>query len=85
MVLRGTRERVVPVLMTALSAGIALVPLLFAVDEPGKELLHPVAVAIIGGLVSSTLLTFVVTPAVFHTFGRSAASRALAERGRTDD
>jgi CzcA family heavy metal efflux pump len=85
MVLRGTRERVVPVLMTALSAGIALVPLLFAVDEPGKELLHPVGVAIIGGLVSSTLLTFVVTPAVFHTFGRAAASRALAERRRTDD
>ena len=78
MVVRGTLERVVPVLMTALAAGIALIPLVLAADQPGKEILHPVAVAITGGLVSCTVLTFIVTPAVFFTFGRHSAERALA-------
>jgi CzcA family heavy metal efflux pump len=78
MVERGTLERMVPVLMTALAAGIALVPFLLAGDEPGKEILHPVAVAIVGGLVSSTLLEFLVRPLVFFHFGRRAALRALA-------
>ncbi len=78
MVVRGTLERLVPVLMTALSAGIALVPLLFAAGQPGKEILHPVAVVIVGGLVSSTLLDLLVTPAVFYHFGKKSALRALA-------
>ncbi len=78
MVERGTLERLVPVLMTALSAGIALVPLLLAAGEPGKEILHPVAIVIVGGLVSSTLLDLLVTPAVFYHFGRKSAERALA-------
>ena len=56
---------------------IALIPLVHAGDEPGKEILHPVAVVIVGGLVSSTLLDFLVTPALFHRFGRRAAERAL--------
>lgn len=77
MVTRGTLERLVPVLMTALAAGIALVPLLLAAHEPGKEILHPVAVVIVGGLVSSTLLDLAVTPAVFWLFGRRAAEKAL--------
>jgi Cu/Ag efflux pump CusA len=77
MVVRGTLERLVPVLMTALSAGIALIPLLLAAGEPGKEILHPVAVVIVGGLVSSTLLDLLVTPAVFYHFGRKSAGRAL--------
>ncbi len=77
MILRGTLERLVPVLMTALSAGIALIPLLLAADEPGKEILHPVAVVIVGGLVSSTMLDLMVTPAVFYLFGRKAAEHAV--------
>jgi hypothetical protein len=77
LISRGTQERLVPVLMTALSAGIALIPLVLAPGDPGKEILHPVAVAIVGGLVSSTLLDLVVTPAVFLLTGRRAAEKAL--------
>lgn len=77
LITRGTQERLVPVLMTALSAGIALVPLILAPGEPGKEILHPVAVAIVGGLISSTLLDLVVTPAVFYLIGRKAAEKSL--------
>lgn len=77
MIERGTLERLLPVTMTALAAGIALIPLLFAAGEPGKEILHPVAVCIVGGLVTSTLLNFVVTPAMFRLFGRKAALRAV--------
>jgi CzcA family heavy metal efflux pump len=77
LITRGTLERLVPVLMTALSAGIALIPLVLAPGDPGKEILHPVAVAIVGGLISSTLLDLVVTPAVFFLIGRKAAEKAL--------
>jgi CzcA family heavy metal efflux pump len=78
MVERGTLERLVPVLMTAISAGIALIPLILAADEPGKEILNPVAVVIVGGLVSSTLLGLAITPAIFFPFGRKAAEKAVA-------
>ena len=78
MVIRGTKERLVPVLMTALAAGIGLLPLVLAGDQPGKEILHPVAVVIVGGLITSTLLGLGVTPTVFYTFGRKAASKAIA-------
>ncbi len=79
MIERGTLERLVPVLMTALAAGIGLIPLVLAADQPGKEILHPVAVVIVGGLVSSTLLDMAVTPAIFRLFGRKAALRALEQ------
>ena len=75
MVIRGTKERLVPVLMTALAAGIGLVPLVLAADQPGKEILHPVVV--VGGLITSTLLGLGVTPTVFYTFGRKAAQTAI--------
>jgi Cu/Ag efflux pump CusA len=65
--------------MTALAAGIGLIPLVLAADEPGKEILHPVAVVIVGGLVSSVLLDFLITPAAFWLLGRKAAAHALAQ------
>ena len=77
MIVRGTEERLVPILMTALAAGIALIPLVLASDEPGKEILNPVAIVIVGGLVSSTILGLMVTPALFYRFGRKAAERAI--------
>ncbi|MDQ8182559.1 efflux RND transporter permease subunit [Pelagicoccus sp. SDUM812005] len=77
MVVRGTLERLVPVLMTAISAGLALIPLVLAADAPGKEILNPVAVVIVGGLVSSTLLGLGVTPALFLTFCRKTAENSI--------
>jgi len=77
MVIRGTKERLVPVLMTALAAGIGLIPLVLAADQPGKEILHPVAVVIVGGLISSTFLDMAVTPAMFWLLGRKAAATAI--------
>ena len=59
------------------AAGIALIPLVLSPHEPGKEILHPVAVAICGGLISSTLLDLAVTPALFLLIGRKAAAQAL--------
>jgi len=79
MVERGTLERLVPVLMTALAAVIALVPLILAADEPGKEILHPIAVVIIGGLCSSTLLGLGIIPALFYSLCRKAALRVVRE------
>ncbi|MFT4901736.1 MAG: CzcA family heavy metal efflux pump [Lentimonas sp.] len=77
MVIRGTQERLVPVLMTAISAGLALIPLVLAADEPGKEILNPVAIVIVGGLISSTLLGLAVTPAIFYAFCRKPAEKAI--------
>jgi len=78
MVIRGSLERLVPVLMTALTAALALVPLLLSKGEPGKEILYPVAVVIVGGLFSSTLLDIFVTPAVFLRYGRGPAEKLVA-------
>jgi HME family heavy-metal exporter len=77
MVVRGSLERLTPVLMTALVAAFALTPLLLAADAPGKEILHPVAVVIFGGLVSSTLLDTLLTPVLFLLFGRRATECLL--------
>lgn len=72
LIVRGSLERLTPVLMTALSAGVALVPLLWDAATPGKEILHPVAVTIFGGLISATLLDSFLTPVLFARFGGRA-------------
>ncbi len=77
MIIRGGQERVAPVLMTALTSGIGLLPLALAAGQPGKEILYPVATVIIGGLISSTLLEFFVRPALFWTYGQDAAKQLL--------
>ena len=64
-----------PVLMTALAAGVALLPLLIGPATPGKEILHPVAVTIFGGLMSSTVLDAFITPILLLRFGRKSIER----------
>lgn len=75
LIVRGSLERLTPVLMTALSAGLALVPLMIGADAPGKEILHPVAVTIFGGLISATLLDTLLTPLLFYRFGEKPLTR----------
>ena len=80
LVLRGSLDRLTPVLMTALSAGLALTPLLIDAEAPGKEILHPVAVTIFGGLVSATLLDLLLTPLLFLRFGERPLQRLMLLR-----
>jgi heavy-metal exporter, HME family len=81
MLLRGSQERLTPVLMTALVAALALAPLLFEADMPGTEILHPVAVVIFSGLITSTLLDSFLTPAMVALFGRKAVEALVADSG----
>jgi HME family heavy-metal exporter len=84
MVERAGQERMAPVLMTALTSGIGLLPLALAAGEPGKEILYPVATVIVGGLLTSTLAEFFVRPALFWTVGRGAGKQILADRARPE-
>jgi len=84
MIIRGSLERLVPVLMTALVAAFALIPLTMDATAPGKEILYPVATVILGGLVSSTLLDMIVTPVVFKLFGEKALRKYLAEQEKKE-
>ena len=77
MILRGSLERLSPVLMTALVTAFALAPLLFEAEQPGTEILNPVAVVIFSGLISSTLLDTFLTPVMFWLFGRKEAERLM--------
>ncbi|MFC3146939.1 efflux RND transporter permease subunit [Piscinibacterium candidicorallinum] len=81
MIIRGSLERLSPVLMTALVAAFALAPLLFEADQPGTEILHPVAVVIFSGLISSTLLDTFLTPAVVWLYGRKPVEKLVAQSG----
>ena len=70
LVMRGARERLAPILMTASATGLALVPLIVAGDLPGHEIEHPLAIVIVGGLVTSTLLNLFVVPSLYLRFAR---------------
>jgi len=69
-VMRGAEERLAPILMTALTAGLALVPLAISGEKPGHEIEHPLAVVILGGLVTSTVLNLFLLPSFYAVFGR---------------
>ncbi len=79
LVVRGSLERLTPVLMTALSAAVALVPLMIDPYAPGKEILHPVAITIFGGLVTATVLDTLLTPVLFLRYGRKPLERLVAQ------
>jgi Cu/Ag efflux pump CusA len=77
LVLRGARERLAPILMTSLATGLALVPLVVLGTRPGHEIEHPLAVVILGGLVTSTLLSLFVLPSLYLRFGHRRQRAAL--------
>ena len=78
LVIRGARERLSPILMTALATGLALVPLAIAGDLPGHEVEHPLAIVVLGGLITSTLLNLFILPSLYLRFGRS-----ISEQGKS--
>jgi hypothetical protein len=84
MIIRGSLERLAPVMMTAMSTFIGLLPLLFGAGQTGKEILYPLTVVVFGGMLTSTLLDQIVTPALFYKFGKKVYERktggGLAER-----
>jgi Cu/Ag efflux pump CusA len=77
MILRGSLERLAPVLMTALTAGIGLLPLVVAGKKPGLEILYPVATVILGGLVTSTFCEFLLHPGLFWRFSGKDAEQLV--------
>ena len=76
LVVRGARERLSPILMTTLACGLAIVPLVVAGNIPGNEIEHPLAIVVLGGLVTSTLLNLFVVPSLYLRFGKSRAQPA---------
>jgi HME family heavy-metal exporter len=81
MIVRGSLERLAPVLMTALTAGIGLVPLVVGGQAPGREILYPVATVILGGLITSTLCEYLVHPGIFFKFSGKDAERVTQTIG----
>jgi HME family heavy-metal exporter len=79
LIIRGAQERLAPVMMTSMVTAFALIPLLMAADAPGKEILHPVAVVIFSGLLSSTLLDTLLTPLLYKEFGAKATAKWQAQ------
>ena len=72
LILRGSEERLAPILMTALATGLALVPIVFGGTRAGYEIEHPLAVVILGGLMTSTLLNLFIVPVLYLRYGRPA-------------
>ena len=83
-IIQGSQERLIPVLMTALTAVFALMPILLSKGEPGKEILYPVAVVITGGLLTSTLLDIFVTPVIFYNFAKKATLKITNEENHNE-
>jgi HME family heavy-metal exporter len=77
MIVRGSLERLAPVLMTALTAGIGLIPLVIGGHEPGREILYPVATVILGGLLTSTFCEFLIHPGLFWNFSGQDAKKLV--------
>jgi Cu/Ag efflux pump CusA len=80
LILRGAAERLTPILMTALATGLALLPLVWRGNAPGHQIEHPMAVVILGGVISSTLLNLLVLPVLHLRYGGSAAGASVAAR-----
>jgi HME family heavy-metal exporter len=85
MIVRGSLERLAPVLMTALTAGIALAPLVWAGQKPGREILYPVATVILGGLITSTLCEFLIHPGLFWRFSGQDAVRLAQSQEQNEE
>ena len=85
MILRGSLERLAPVLMTALTAGIGLVPLVIGGQEPGREILYPVATVILGGLVTSTFCEFLIHPGIFWRFSGRDVTRVVDQEAESGE
>jgi Cu/Ag efflux pump CusA len=84
LVFRGARERLAPVLMTALVTGLGLLPIALGSGEAGREIEGPMALVILGGLVTSTTLNLLVLPVLYHRFGNERASRvAIGNRSNS--
>jgi Cu/Ag efflux pump CusA len=84
LIVRGAEERLAPILMTALCAGLGLVPLVLAGNKPGHEIEFPMAVVILGGLITSTVLNLVLMPALYSRFGHSRTIPDAATRSEKD-
>jgi Cu/Ag efflux pump CusA len=82
MIIRGSLERLAPVMMTAMTSFIGLVPLLFGFGEPGKEILYPLSIVLFGGMLASTILDQLVTPALFYLFGSNGTKESVGQIDR---
>jgi Cu/Ag efflux pump CusA len=83
LVIRGARERLSPIMMTALATGLALVPLVVAGTKPGQEIEHPMAIVIVGGLITSTLVNLFIVPTLYLRFGRGRTPASSSSPAQT--